>query len=68
MTVVDGRAAGQSSNDSFPTAMHISINKLLHEVTVPGDDVLKHRVHPAPPTQPAEHSAQETAGRMLAKV
>jgi fumarate hydratase, class II len=27
---------GQSSNDSFPTAMHIAIAKTLHEVTIPG--------------------------------
>jgi fumarate hydratase, class II len=26
----------QSSNDSFPTAMHIAIAKTLHEVTIPG--------------------------------
>lgn len=27
---------GQSSNDSFPTAMHIAIAKTLHDVTLPG--------------------------------
>jgi fumarate hydratase class II len=27
---------GQSSNDSFPTAMHISAVKVLHECTLPG--------------------------------
>merc|ERR1711957_110363 len=27
---------GQSSNDSFPTAMHIAAAKVLHEITLPG--------------------------------
>ena len=26
----------QSSNDSFPTAMHIAVAKCIHEVTLPG--------------------------------
>ena len=31
---------GQSSNDSFPTAMHISSAKVLEEVTIPGLETL----------------------------
>jgi fumarate hydratase class II len=31
---------GQSSNDSFPTAMHIALAKMIHETTLPGLDVL----------------------------
>lgn len=31
---------GQSSNDSFPTAMHIASAKVIREITVPGLEVL----------------------------
>lgn len=31
---------GQSSNDSFPTAMHVACAKVLHDVTLPGLRVL----------------------------
>ncbi len=31
---------GQSSNDSFPTAMHIASAKMIHEVTLPGMETL----------------------------
>ena len=32
----------QSSNDTFPTAMHIAAYKILVEVTIPGIELLKH--------------------------
>ncbi|MBK6363789.1 MAG: class II fumarate hydratase [Saprospiraceae bacterium] len=35
----------QSSNDTFPTAMHIAAYKVLVEVTVPGLEVLKNTLH-----------------------
>ena len=31
---------GQSSNDSFPTAMHIASAKMIHDTTLPGLEVL----------------------------
>jgi len=31
---------GQSSNDSFPTAMHIAIAKTIHDITIPGLQML----------------------------
>ena len=32
---------GQSSNDSFPTAMHIAVAKVVNEVTLPGLETLE---------------------------
>jgi fumarate hydratase class II len=32
---------GQSSNDSFPTAMHIAVAQVLHTITIPGLVTLK---------------------------
>lgn len=33
---------GQSSNDSFPTAMHIAVAKTINEITLPGLQTLAH--------------------------
>lgn len=35
----------QSSNDTFPTAMHIAAYKMLMEVTIPGIEVLRDTLH-----------------------
>ncbi|MBX2888914.1 MAG: class II fumarate hydratase [Ferruginibacter sp.] len=35
----------QSSNDTFPTAMHIAAYKILMEVTIPGIEKLRHTLH-----------------------
>lgn len=35
----------QSSNDTFPTAMHIAAYRMLVEVTIPGIEVLKDTLH-----------------------
>jgi fumarate hydratase class II len=35
----------QSSNDTFPTAMHIAAYKILMESTIPGIEVLRHTLH-----------------------
>lgn len=32
---------GQSSNDTFPTAMHVAVAKELHEFTIPGMEALR---------------------------
>ncbi len=35
----------QSSNDTFPTAMHIAAYKMLMEITIPGIDKLRQTLH-----------------------
>src|SRR6476619_6248479 len=35
----------QSSNDTFPTAMHIAAYKMLVETTIPGIEKLRHTLH-----------------------
>lgn len=35
----------QSSNDTFPTAMHIAAYKILHDVTIPGIKKLRDTLH-----------------------
>src|SRR5678809_254421 len=35
----------QSSNDTFPTAMHIAAYKILIETTIPGIEKLRHTLH-----------------------
>lgn len=35
----------QSSNDTFPTAMHIATYKMVHEVTIPGIKKLRDTLH-----------------------
>lgn len=35
----------QSSNDTFPTAMHIAAYKMLTEITIPGVELLRNTLH-----------------------
>jgi len=41
----DDVTTSQSSNDTFPTAMHIAAYKMLTEITIPGVELLRNTLH-----------------------